>query len=124
MVNYRYTVHVCDLFKDWEIENLNTKFCKYILGVNRRSTNIAILSELGKYPLHISLLVSIFSFWHRFQNKEDNSRLSNALKESIYLNNSGVNSWFSSITFLLIYFLCLVFFHICQFLYVNCVHLF
>ena len=41
-----------------------------------------------------------FSFWHRFQNKEDNSRLSNALKESIYLNNSGVNSWFSSITFL------------------------
>ena len=32
----------------------------YILGVNRRSTNITILSELGKYPLHISLIVSIF----------------------------------------------------------------
>jgi hypothetical protein len=63
--NYRYTVHVCDLFKDWEIENLNTKFCKYILGVNRRSTNIAILSELGKYPLHtlyMYILISIYFF--------------------------------------------------------------
>jgi len=94
------TTDIYDLFKDWEFEKLNIKFCKYILGVNRRSTNIAILSELGKYPLHISLLVSIFSFWHRLQNKEDNSLLSNALKESIYLNNSGVNSWISSITFL------------------------
>ena len=33
-------------------------------------------------------------------NKEDNLLLPNALKESIYLNNSGVNSWFSSKTFL------------------------
>ena len=36
----------------------------------------------------------------RLQNKEDNSLLSNALKQSIYLNNSGVNIWFSSISFL------------------------
>ena len=36
-----------DLFKDWEYEKLNLKFCKYLLGVNKRSTNIAVLSELG-----------------------------------------------------------------------------
>jgi hypothetical protein len=53
------TTDIYDLFKEWEFEKLNTKFCKYILGVNRRSTNIAILSELGKYPLHISLLVNL-----------------------------------------------------------------
>jgi hypothetical protein len=40
-----------DLFKDWEYEKLNLKFCKYLLGVNKRSTNIAVLSELGRMPL-------------------------------------------------------------------------
>jgi hypothetical protein len=46
----------------------------------------------NKIYFHIYSIVTI--------NKEDNSLLSKALKESIYLNNSGVNSWFSSITFL------------------------
>jgi hypothetical protein len=43
-----------DLFKDWEYEKHNLKFCKYLLEVNKRSTNIAVLSELGRMPLFIS----------------------------------------------------------------------
>jgi hypothetical protein len=43
-----------DLFKDWEYEKLNLKFCKYLLGVNKRSTNIAVLSEFGRMLLFIS----------------------------------------------------------------------
>jgi hypothetical protein len=39
-----------------QYENMATtcevKFCKYLLGVNKRSTNIAVLSELGRMPLY------------------------------------------------------------------------
>ena len=32
-------------------ERLHVKFCKYVSEVSRRSTNIAIAGELGRYPL-------------------------------------------------------------------------
>ena len=39
------------------------KFCKYILGVHRRSVNKAVMSELGVYPLHIDAKLNIVSFY-------------------------------------------------------------
>jgi len=35
------------------IEKLHLKYCKRILGVNIKSTNMAVYSELGRYPLFI-----------------------------------------------------------------------
>ena len=32
------------------------KYLKYILGVNKKSTNLAVLSELGRYPLYFSVV--------------------------------------------------------------------
>ena len=35
------------------IDSTFVKFWKHILGVHRKTTNIAVLSELGVYPLKI-----------------------------------------------------------------------
>ena len=61
---------IYDIYKDWECEKLNIKFCKYILGVNKKTTNLAVLAELGKFPIYI--VTSIFMYWHRVQNKPSN----------------------------------------------------
>jgi hypothetical protein len=58
----RKSLSLFDIFKDWEFEKLNLKFCKYILGVTKKYTNIAVLSELGGYPLYISILIHIFMY--------------------------------------------------------------
>jgi hypothetical protein len=58
------------------------QFCKYLLGVNKRSTNIAALSELGRMSLCISHVVALFAYWHRL------------VKESTLLSTNGINSWF------------------------------
>ena len=87
-----------DLFKNWEYEKLNLKFCKYLLGVNKRSTNIAVLSELGRMPLFISHITAMFTFLHRLENSDCNSLVYHALKESIALHTSKVNCWFSTIS--------------------------
>jgi hypothetical protein len=50
------------IYKDWECEKLNIKFCKYILGVNKKTTNLAVLAELGKFPIYISIVTSIFMY--------------------------------------------------------------
>ena len=38
-----------------EIEKTFSGFCKYILGVHRNTTNLAIYGELGVYSLNIDI---------------------------------------------------------------------
>ena len=40
-------------------EKLNVKFCKYLLGVNKNASNLAIREKLGRYPLYIDVVVSM-----------------------------------------------------------------
>ena len=41
---------------------IQIKFAKYILGVHKSATNIAVLGELGLYPLSIHLLKSFINY--------------------------------------------------------------
>jgi hypothetical protein len=61
-----------ETFKDWDFEKLNIKFCKYLLGVNKKSTNIAVLSELGRYPIYLKLITQVLSYWHMLENEPSN----------------------------------------------------
>ena len=36
------------------IESAFVKLCKHILGVHRKTTNIAVLNELGVFPLNLT----------------------------------------------------------------------
>jgi hypothetical protein len=60
------TLLLFNIFKEWEMEKLNLKHCKHILGVTKLCTNIAVLSELGRYPLYIDLfmLKQLFMYWY------------------------------------------------------------
>ena len=46
-----------------DIENSFLKFCKHILGVNRKAINNAVMSELGVYPLEIDAKINMISFY-------------------------------------------------------------
>jgi hypothetical protein len=37
-------------------ENVHIKFCKFSLGVGKRTTNIAVLGELGRYPFLLEVI--------------------------------------------------------------------
>ena len=73
-------------------EKLHIHFCKYILGVHKRSSNFAVFSELGRYPLEISILLSTLSY------KNTNTELlSDEFACSKTLHGNGFRSWFSSL---------------------------
>ena len=42
------------IYNNLECESLHMKLCKYILGVNQKSTNFAVRSELGRFPIHLT----------------------------------------------------------------------
>ena len=49
-------------------ERLHMKFYKLLLGVGKRATNLATLSELGRFPLHFDITKSMIRYWHRLEN--------------------------------------------------------
>lgn len=89
-----------DLYKDFEVENLNIQFCKFLLGLNKKSTNIAVLSELGRLPMFCLIIIAVFSFWHRLEKMPETSLLYCAYTESVNLCNINVNSWYKTVVFL------------------------
>ena len=94
----RKTLPMFDIFKEWEMEKLNLKYCKYILGVTKLCTNIAVLSELGRYPLYIDLLKQLFMYWYRLEHSPSDI-LSRAYNEYKSSNNQSNNSWYTNLLF-------------------------
>jgi hypothetical protein len=46
-------------------------FCKFSLGVGKRTTNIAVLGELGRYPLLLEVILNIFRYFKCLLKSED-----------------------------------------------------
>jgi hypothetical protein len=42
-------------------EKLNNGLCKYMLGVHKKSSNLAVKGELGRFPLLINILDKFFT---------------------------------------------------------------
>ena len=61
-------LRIDDCFKNLLSERIYVKFCKYILGVHKKSTNFAVLSELGRFPLHYDIVKSLIRYWYRLEN--------------------------------------------------------
>ena len=49
-------------------DKINLKFCKFILGVNSKSSHIAVLSELGRFPIYFNIVLSMISYLHRLHH--------------------------------------------------------
>ena len=47
------------------------KFAKALLGVNKQAVNLAVLGELGMYPISIHAFKSVIEFWLHILKSED-----------------------------------------------------
>jgi exonuclease III len=47
------------------IEQINLKFCKEVLNVNRKTSNTPVRSELGRFPLYTKIICRLFKYWLR-----------------------------------------------------------
>ena len=52
---------IYDLYNDHKIEKLNLNLCKSILGVGSKASNLAVVGELGRYPLYIDTNVLLLA---------------------------------------------------------------
>ena len=77
---------------------VHLKFLKYILGVKRNCSNMAVLGEIGEFPLHLYGFTSLLSFWHRSTQMPDNSLIKQALN---LVYDSFQSEWNATVKYLL-----------------------
>ena len=81
-----------------QVERLHVSFCKRVLGVHSKATNVAVMGELGKYPLLVKILCQKLKFWKRAIGGEHcNTYLELASKEMLAIDHSVRSSWLSTL---------------------------
>ena len=53
-----------------EIEAVQLKFCKYVLGVGSQTPNIVVLGECGRFPLFIVYYAKCINYWLKLGSLE------------------------------------------------------
>ena len=75
------------------IENMLIMMYKHLSGVQKQTTNIGVLLELGKVPLHINATKFAIKNWERIQTGHSNEILQSSYDEA---ESENLN-WISSI---------------------------
>ena len=88
-----YFFNICKKFNG-EKEHVN--FCKYLLGLSKRGKNIAVMGELGRYPLMLDVFLNMIKYYIRLNTSND-QLLSDAFHLSKELHQQGKKSWFDCI---------------------------
>jgi hypothetical protein len=66
---------------------IQAKFSKYVLGAHKSATNIAILGELGFYPLSLNALKSSVGYWLHILNVNDNNLIFHSYKDNLLIKD-------------------------------------
>ncbi len=85
------------LYYKFPFEKLHMKWAKYILGVNSKSTNIAVTAELGRYLLIIEIVLNAVKYWFRVKNVKQDTLLYDCYQANIEIARSGNKCWLSTI---------------------------
>ena len=97
------TIDLDQIYQTSSADSFHIKFCKYILGVHKKSSNFAVLSELGRSPLYFDTVRNILVYGNRLENISTTSNfklLKDAYLLSKSLHEKGTASWYSSFNYL------------------------
>jgi len=78
-------------------EKIQNKFCKYILNVNRKSSNLAAKCELGRKPVINFITYLAFKYFNRFKMMSCDRFLHEVFEVDKALFDEGHRSWFAFI---------------------------
>ena len=78
-------------------EKLNHKFCKHILGIHKKASNLAARLELGQQPIIYFILKQTVKYYKRLLHLSSDRLLYDAYLENKIMNDKGQKCWLSFI---------------------------
>ena len=89
-----------NIYKNNIADKSQINYLKYILGVNKHSSNLAVLSETGRFPMYFSIILSIVKYLCRLENLND-GLLKQAYELAKELHGRGIQTWYTSALYIL-----------------------
>ena len=86
-------VRSADNILDIHGEKLHTKFCKYVLCVHSKASNLACVCEVGRFPIYIDFRNDILKYYF-YASQEVDDLIGQILKSSKNSYQFGVKSWY------------------------------
>ena len=89
-----------DLMRAWETfipETLNQQFCRLLLSVQKKTSRLAVLGELGHYPLLVSSFIQTLKYKWSLYLQDSNSLVCDALSDMESFSDSGYDCWLSRV---------------------------
>ena len=80
-----------------DLERIQLKFIKMILGVKSSTANLAIYAETGRFPLYLRCRIRILKYVLRLINMNNNSIVKKVFMELKYLDGLGFKNWYTNV---------------------------
>ena len=74
-------------------ENINNRFCKFIMGLPRQASNFGIKAELGRPPIFSFMCAQLIRYWFKIINVDSDRILKDAYLSELHICNKGGASW-------------------------------
>ena len=87
-----------NLLKFWETfqpEILNQRVCRLLLSVHKRCSRLAVLGELGRYPVLLPAIKHCLKYQYQLERIDKSSLIYKALSDM--QNNQQIDSWYSRV---------------------------
>ena len=92
--------HVKKIFTYWQnfkCETSNQKICRMLLSVHSKSSRLAVLGELGRYPLFVRALTQCLAYKSSLTHKSNCSMAGLAMQEMADMAQYGNDCWLSRV---------------------------
>ncbi len=86
-----------DGFDSMTFDKLDIKLCENIIGVNKKTINVAVRGGLSRFHMTLFILKQVFKFWMRVAEGNTNSLLEACYLENVNLINNGKSCWLSHV---------------------------
>ena len=84
-----------------DIENVNVKFCRYILWASSRAPTCAVLGECGRMPLYVMYIYRCVKYWIRIVQSLSLDRYPTRRCNMFNLDSMGRTTWASKLKHIL-----------------------
>ena len=78
-------------WENFQPEMLNQKLCRMLLGVHKKCTRLAVLGELGRYPVLVPALKLCFKYQHSVDSLAGDTLISRAMSDMKSNPNLGAS---------------------------------
>ena len=78
-------------------EKLDTRFCKFVLGIHSKASNVATRGELGRYPISVYIVKQCIKNWLRITQYKKETLLFDTYLCNLDMLSKNKNCWLLNI---------------------------